>query len=52
MAYFKGKFALGLKGRFNTNLFFMSKGKIHVHANAYSYIKGKFYAMDCFVAGL
>ena len=31
MAYFRGKFALGLKGRFYAKLFFVSKGKILRH---------------------
>ena len=32
MAYFRGKFALGLKGRFYAKLFFVSKGRLIFYA--------------------
>ena len=40
MAYFRGKFALGLKGRLYAKLFFMSIGKILCHHCLYA-LNGK-----------
>ena len=46
MAYFRGKFALGVKGKFYAKFFVMSKGKISHHrclyvlnGNQTSYVK-------------
>ena len=48
MAYFRSKFALGLKGRFYAKLFFVSKGKI-LHHHCLYVLNGKILRQTSYV---